>query len=173
MKKTKLPLAVIAGFIIFIVSAPVYANKESAASAIDVLNEKVKEAGKKGDLQTAIEAAENALEIAQREIGKDSMETARALNNVANLYMYAGHPVESESLYKQAILIETEHHDKDSLTVADSFYNLGMAYAVQKKYMEARKVLERALKIRSEKLGTDHADTLKIRDAIDEIWNES
>ncbi len=148
-------------------------KKEEAQKKIEVLNGKVKAAGEKGDLQEAITSAEEALQVANKEIGEKSIEAAKALNNVANLYMFAEHPLDAERLYKKAILIEAEHYDKNGAEIADSYYNLGIAYAVQKKFTEARKILDKAYKIRVEKLGRDHPETKKTRQTIDEIWAES
>lgn len=164
-------------FIIFIsilaAAVPAYAGKkDSAKKEIDALNQQIKEAGEKGDLQAAIEAAEKAFDIASDKFGKESKEAAKAMTNMANLYMFAHHAEDAERLYKNVILIESKIYSENDLNLADSFYNLAMAYAVQKKYDEARKMLDRTYKIRLQRLGEDHPDTQKIRKTIDEIWSE-
>ena len=154
-------------------SSPVYAGKkEDAKKQIEVLNQKMKEAGEKGDLQAAIDAAEQALEIASEHFGKESAETAKTMTNAANLYMYAHHAEDAERFYKNVILIESKIYSENDLNLADSFYSLAMAYAVQKKYPEARKMLDKAFKIRAKRLGENHPDTQKIRETIDKIWSE-
>ncbi len=160
-------------FLVFLfLSVPAYAGKKEVQKQIDALNEQLLKAATAGDLQTAIGKAEEALELARKEFSEEGLETAKAMNNVANLYMYAGHAGEAELLYKNAILIETGH-DPAGLALADSFSNLAMAYGMQKKYNEARKTLDRAYKIRMEKLGPDHPDTKKILTALDQIRAES
>lgn len=158
---------------IALVAVPLYAGQEDAAKQIDVLNQKIKEAGEKGDLQAAITAAEEALDKSAALYGEKSGEKAKALNNVANLYMYAEHAVDAERLYKEAILIEVDKFGTDSLEIGDSYFNLAMAYATQKKYDEAREMLKKTLSIRTEKLGAEHADTKKVHEVIKEIWNET
>lgn len=157
---------------LLVLSVPVYAGKKGEVKKqIDSLNREIAKAVNGGDLQTAIEKAEQALDLAKQGYGEDGLETAKAMNNVANLYMFAGHAPDAELLYKNAILIETGH-DPQSLTLADSFFNLAMAYATQKKYGEARKILDKAYKIRVEKLGAEHPETKKIPAVIDQIQAE-
>ena len=171
----KSKLLMTAGILILslvIFSVPSYAGKKEATKQLDVLNEKVKEAGKKGDLQAAIDAADQALALALKEFGEKSIETVKALNNVGNLYMYANHAEDAERLYKKAILIETDLHGREDLGVADSLFNLAMSYAVQKKFEEAGKTMNRVYKIRIEKLGESHPETKKAREALDNLWKE-
>lgn len=147
-------------------------DKGAARKQIHELHQKAEDASKQGDLQGAIDAAEHALDTATKTFGEKDRETANELTNVANLYMYAGHPAEAEALYKKAILIETKRLGKKDLAMADSFYNLSMAYAMQKKYADARILLKKAYKIRVDQLGENHPDTLKIRQAQEQIYTE-
>ncbi len=157
-----------------LLSSGAYANdKTEAKKQIHDLHKKVQEASEAGDLQAAIEAAEQAHEIASEAFGDKSREKSEELNNVANLYMFAGHPAEAAELYKNAILIETGQRKKKDLTLADYFYNLAMAYAMQKKYPDARIMLKKAYEIRVKQLGEDHPDTNKIRKAQEQIFTES
>jgi tetratricopeptide (TPR) repeat protein len=172
MKSIPWPLTV---FLVLLLSLslPAYAGKkDEARKQIETLNQKIKQAGEAGDLQAALEAAEQAYEIAERDLGKKSIETARAMNNMANLYMYADHAADAERIYKNAIIIETKEYGKEHPALADSYYNLAMAYAIQQKYKEASKMMDKAYKIRVEKLGPDHPDSQKIRTALKEIWGE-
>ena len=158
---------------LFIFSVPSYAGKkDETRKKLDALNEKIKEAGKKGDLQAAIDAADRALALSSKELGEESPETAKALNNVANLYMYADHAEDAERLYKKAILIESNLHGNKDIGVADSLFNLAMAYAIQKKFDEAGKTMDRVYKIRLGKLGESHPETKKAREALDNLWKE-
>lgn len=148
-------------------------KKEDAKKIIDALNQKVKAAGEKGDLQGAIDAAEEVLEVTTKAYGEKSLESARAMNNVANLYLYADHADNAERLYKNMILILIKRLNHKDLEIADAYYNLAMAYAVQKKFDPARKMLNDCYKIRAEKLGENHADTQKARKALDDIWSDT
>ena len=158
-----------------LVSSPAFASKKSdAKKEIENLNQKIKESGDKGDLQTAITAAEDALDAATKGFGENSLEAAKATMNVANLYMYADHAADAERLYKNAILIQMNKKvDPNGPEMADSYYNLAMAYAVQKKYDEGRDLLNKCYKIRAQRLGENHPDTQKARKALDDVWNEA
>lgn len=154
-------------------SAPAYAGKKDGADKeIEALNQKIKAAGEAGDLQAAIEAAEKAFETASGKFGKESRETAKTMTNLANLYMFAHHAEDAERFYKNVILIESKIYSENDLTLADSFYNLAMCYAAQKKYDESRRILDKAYRIRLQRLGEDHPGTVKIRKTIDAIWAE-
>ncbi len=174
MKYSLLKIAPVCLLVFCFFANPVQANeKTEAKKKIHAFHQKAKEASNAGDLQAAIDAAEQALGIALETFGDKSRETAEETNNVANLYMFAGFPAEAEALYKKAILIESKHLGKKDLALADSFYNLAMAYAMQKKYQDARIMLKKAYEIRVRKLGENHPDTLEIRQAQEQIYTES
>ncbi len=170
MKTQRLKIGTIVLLLIFAAGVPAYANKkDDAKKKIDSLNQQIKSFGEKGDLQSAISSAEEAAKVAREEVGADSVEYAKTLNNVANLYMYAEHPIAAERLYKDAILIETAHYDPNGLELADSYYNLALAYAVQNKFSEALKMMNRVHKIRTDKLGADHPNTQKAREMLTDL----
>ena len=148
-------------------------GKGEAKKKIDALNKQVSEAANKGDLQAAITAAEEVFDVSVKTFGEKSLETSRAMNNMANLYMYAGNAADAERMYKNAILIEVTEKGKDSTEVSDSYYNLGMAYAMQEKFDEARQVMNLSLLIRQGKLGASHPDTVKAQKMLDELWQRS
>ncbi len=148
-------------------------KKKEVQKQIDALNHTVQEAANKGELQKAITAAEDVLDLAKKEFGDSSIEAAKAMNNVANLYLFIGHPTDAERLYKDSIILEVTKYGNDNVEIADSLYNLGMAYAMQKKYGEALKMVDRVLKIRKEKLGANHPETLKAQEMATTLWKES
>lgn len=158
---------------LFLFSESALASKKEALKQIETLNHQIQQAGEKGDLQAAITAAEEVLAISQKTFGEQAPEAAKALNNVANLYLYSDNALQAERLYKEAILIEADKYGKDSKELADSYYNLAMAYAVQKKYEEGRQMLTKSHQIRLKNFGEDHPDTKKAREALDQIWSET
>ena len=147
------------------------ASKE-AVKKTEEFNKKIKSLADAGDLQKSIETAEEALAFSVKEFGDKSLETAHALNNVANLYMFSGNPANAERLYKESILILTNKKDKEGLEAADYYYNLGMAYAMQKKYDEASKILNQCLQIRAKELGNKNAETQKVQKVLADVWEE-
>ncbi len=144
-------------------------SKAEAREKIKALNQKVIEAGKANDLQAAIVAAEDALSVASLAFGDDDPETAKALNNVANLYLFSEHPKEALELYKKALEIDNKKSGKKSIEAADTSYNMAMAYGMLAKFDDARASMKRTIEIRREKLGATHPDTLKAEQMLNEI----
>ena len=91
------------------------------------------------------------------------------MNNLANLYLYLKRAAEAERIYKEAILIDIEKLDKDGAEMAAIYFNLGVAYAMQKKYNAAINILNRALTIRLIKLGPDAPATKNVQQMIAEL----
>lgn len=159
---------------LFLCTAPLYAGKKGdAKKQIETMNQKMKAAADKGNLQEAIEAAEKAFDAAVEGYGAESMEAGKAMNNMANLYMFANHAEDAERLYKKSIIIGIKNLEANSPELADSYYNLAMAYAVQKKYDEAREMMDKVYKMRTERLGPNHPDTQKAQKTLDELWKAS
>lgn len=144
-------------------------DHSDAAAKIRALNDQIMAANGKGDLSGALLAAEKAFELSKTEYGTSSKEAADTMNNLANLYLYANRAAAAEQLYKQAILIDIEKMDKKGTEMADIYFNLGVAYAIQKKYMDAINILNKALVIRREKLGADNVATKKVEAMVEEL----
>lgn len=170
MKSLKAFLAF--ALLISFTASPAFAeSKKEAKKKIETLNADIKKAADTGDLQKGIDAAEEAFEISARVFGEDSMEAANAMVNLANLYMYAEDPAGAENLLKKAIL-NMSQTDMKSTDVADAYFNLAMSYAMQTKYDEARKSMNLALQIRTEKLGEEHEQTQKARRMFEQLMRE-
>jgi tetratricopeptide (TPR) repeat protein len=134
-----------------------------------MLNKQIIEADEKQDLPAAIQAAEEAVRVAQKEIGPQSLKTADAMNNLANLYLLAERAPEAQRLYQAAILIDMEKMDAKSVAMADIYYNLGVAYAMQKKYKPATDILRKARDIYLEKQGPDAEAAKRADEMITEL----
>lgn len=158
-------------FVFYLVfSSAVYADgKKEAAKKIDELNHKMMDAAKQHDLQTAITDSEDALSTARLFFGEDSLEAAKAMNNTANLYMYAGHAPDAAELYQKSLEITIKKAGPESTETADSYFNLAMCYASQNKFDDARAALNKAVEIRKKKLGETHPDTQKAEKMLEEI----
>ncbi len=171
MKRKILGIFILA-LLVFMTPSVFAKNKKEASKKIEELNLKIKSFSDAGDLQKAIEAAEEAVAFSVKEFGPESLETGHAINNTANLYLFSGNPVNAERLYKEAILILVNKKEKDGLEAADYYYNLGMAYAMQSKYDEASKMLNECLQIRVKKLGNKNPETQKVQKTLGEIWEQ-
>lgn len=173
--KTKTPkcfLLFLLSLLCFLVlqAGPSFAKDHSAAAeTIRGLNKQIAEANEKQDLPGALRAAEEAVQVAKAEFGATSVEVADAMNNLANLYLFADRAVAAEQLFKQIILIYLEKKDKKGTEMADLYVNLGIAYAAQKQYSAALKVLNKALIIRREKLGPDDIATKKVEEMMEDF----
>ncbi len=136
---------------------------------IQALNDQIVAANEKRDLPAALKAAAEAVRVAKTEIGPESLAAADTMNNQANLFLYLKRAAEAEQLYKQAIVIYLEKTDKDGAEMASHYFNLGVAYAMQKKYSAALNVLNKALIIRLKKLGPDSPETKNVDQMIAEL----
>ncbi|MEI7751427.1 MAG: tetratricopeptide repeat protein [Candidatus Omnitrophota bacterium] len=151
-------------------TGPVYAkNRSTAARTIRDLNMEIADANGRQDLPGALQAADKAVHVAKKEFGGKSQEAGDAMNNLANLYLFADRAAEAEQLLKQVVLISLKKKDKKGTEMADLYVNLGIAYAAQKKYSDALKILNNALVIRREKLGPDNIATKKVEEMMDDF----
>lgn len=141
----------------------------SSNEKLRMLSDQIIEADEKQDLPAAIQAAEEAVRVAQKEIGSQSLKTADAMNNLANLYLLADRAPEAQRLYQAAILIDLEKMDAKSVAMADIYYNLGVAYAMQKKYKAATDILRKARDIYLEKQGPEGESAKKMDEMITEL----
>jgi tetratricopeptide (TPR) repeat protein len=91
------------------------------------------------------------------------------MNNLANLYLYLKRAAEAEQIYKQAVLIDLVKLDREGVEMAAIYFNLGVAYAMQKKYTDAINILNKALNIRLKKLGRDDPATKNVEQMIAEL----
>jgi tetratricopeptide (TPR) repeat protein len=144
-------------------------DKQEAEKQIKVLNRKIIEANEQNNLQDAIEAAEDALTVARLGFGEESVEAAKAMNNVGNLYMFSRHPQEASELYKAALEIERKKVGEKSVEAADTLNNLAVAYAMQGKFDDARASLKEVIDIRAKKLGKDNPETIKAGEMLAEL----
>jgi len=163
-------LALSALFCFAVFTRSALAKDHSAGAAkIQALNDQIVAANEKRDLPAALHAAEEAVQVAKTEYGQNSLQAADTMNNLANLYLYWKRSAEAEQLYKRAILIDLEKLDKESVEMAAIYFNLGVAYAMQKKYTAAIDILNKALNIRLKKLGRDDPATKNIEQMIAEL----
>ena len=165
-----LPLLLSFLFCLVVQAEPAFAKDHSAGAAkIQALNDQIVAANEARDLPTALRAAEEAVRVAKEEFGKNSLEAADTMNNLANLYLYLQRAAEAEQIYKQAILIDLEKLDKEGTEIAAIYFNLGVAYAIQKKYAAAIDILTKSFNIRLKKLGPDNEATKNVEQMIAEM----
>jgi tetratricopeptide (TPR) repeat protein len=101
----------------------------------------------------AIQAYEKAIALQTEE---DSVELAKNLNNLANLYRVQGRYGEAEPLYVRSLSIREQQLGTNHPSVALSLNNLANLYNAQGRYSEAEPLYVRSLSIREQQLGTNH-----------------
>ena len=172
MKKSRYGFLLLLGILFLLVTQmglAFAADQKAAAAKIQALNDQIVAANEARDLPTALRAAQEAVQVAKAGYGKNSLPAADTMNNLANLYLYLKRAKEAEQLYRQAILIDLQKLDKEGTEIAAIYFNLGVAYAMQKKYSAAIDVLNRALTIRLKKLGPDNVETKHVEQMIEEL----
>lgn len=172
MKRCRRILPLLFGLVICLAvqSASAFAkDRKEGEAKIRALNEKIVAANEARDLPAALQAAEEAVRVAKAEFGEKSLEAADTINNLASLYLHLKRSAEAERLYQQSILIYLDKTDKEGAEMASSFMNLGVAYAMQKKYTKAIDILNRALTIRLKKLGPDDEATKNTEQMIADL----
>jgi len=100
-----------------------------------------------GDTESAIRTAEAALKRAKTEFGPSHLNTAKSMNNLANLYFSAGRLDEAGWMYEDALAVEERELGRESPSVADTLYNFSMLLFFMKEKAKARLQLERSLEI--------------------------
>ena len=100
----------------------------------DTLNQEVLRLYRAGQYERAIIVAQEALKVAEDNVGPNHLDVATSLNNLAELYKTQGHYAKAEPLYKRALSIEEKalgpdhpsvaHPEQSRRTVATSLNNL-------------------------------------------------
>ena len=108
-----------------------------------------------GEYQRAEEWLEHLLAIREQE-GKEDIELALALNDLAAVYYYQSRYEEAESLCKRSLEIREKKLGKDHPDVATALNNLAELYKSQGRYEEAEPLYQRALAIFKAKFPSGH-----------------
>jgi tetratricopeptide (TPR) repeat protein len=112
-----------------------------------------------GRWDEAFPLRKDILEKVGAESGKEGLEYATALNNLATIYENTGRYVEAEPLYEEALSIHRRVLGADYPATGDSLNNLALLYLAQERFGEAAPLLEEAISIHRLVLGPDHPGT--------------
>ena len=120
----------------------------------------------------ALPLLELALEMQEKILGPEHLDTATALNNLAGLLRDQGKHAEAESLLLRALgicekILGTEHPNTTS-----SLHNLAGLLRDQGKHAEAEPLYRRALAIREKILGAEHIDVASSLNGLAALFNE-
>lgn len=133
-------------------------DPESAASLAKAaaLDAQVVELYGKGRYAEATPLAREVLALRERSLGKEHLEVASALQNLAELERAQGALAQAHRLLLRAVAIHDRALEPDPLGLAGVLNNLGALLLQEGAYGEARLILERALSIRERALA--HVD---------------
>lgn len=111
------------------------------------------------DFAQATQLAEHAAEIRRRILGKQHVDTAESLNNLAVMYQRMGDYAKAEPLYRQALETEKKLLGEQHPSTAETIHNLASLYKEMGRYAEAETYYREAFAIRKRLLGDQDAAT--------------
>jgi len=100
-----------------------------------------------------------ALSICEVHARGESLETAKVLDALTNLYWHQGKYEQAEQLCQRARLVRERQLGSEHLETATSLNNLAILYQLQGKYEQAEPLCQRVLEIRGKQLGEGHPNT--------------
>ena len=99
-------------------------------------------------------------------LGERSLDVAKAYNNMATIQEERGHHSVALALHKLEIKLSEA---PESLTVADSLYNMSMLYEKMQLHSEALDACERSLALAVTCGGRHHPSAVEARDLLHEL----
>jgi serine/threonine protein kinase/tetratricopeptide (TPR) repeat protein len=99
-----------------------------------------------------------ALAMRRKLLGKEHVDVAESLNNLAVVFERQGKPVEAEPMHREALAMQRKLLGNEHPAVADSLDNLANALYRQGKLTEAEATHREALAMRRKLFGNEHPD---------------
>lgn len=121
---------------------------------------------REGKFDDAAVAAKRALEIWEKERGKESPQVASSLLNLAEIYSAKKNYWEAESHYRRALKVEEKRLGEDSPEICRLLIKLGWMQHVNSQTIEAEGSFKRAIAIVEKHRGADHSD---VADALSSL----
>ena len=146
------------GMVALLMLTAMPAFSQGTGNEWEVLNQELMALYKKGEYDRAVIIAKKALEVAEKNHGKDHPVVATSLNTLAMLYYSQGQYAQAEPLYKRSLAIREKALGPDHPDVATSLNNLATLYHLQGRYAKAEPLFKRSLAITEKALGPDHPD---------------
>lgn len=147
-------------------------GEPTAEDLVDGLNRITVHLLQTGQYTQAETHAQEALALAERDLGEKHQDTLAALNNLALLYHTKGHYSEAEPLYLQALESSERILGQDHPQTLTNLKNLAALYKNQGRYGEAEPLYLRALEARERTLGQDHPDTLSSINGLASLYQD-
>lgn len=110
-----------------------------------------------------------AVGIAEKSLGSGNVQTAHLLRALGDALHLQGQSAEAETIYKRNLAVAERLTAQGGRLVGYSLYSLGTLYLAERRFGEAKKMLEDA-HLRAEKsLGPEHPGTLRSLRALAEL----
>ncbi len=129
-------------------------NASAQATGWEQLSQQALQLYHGGQLEPALVAADQALQLAERS-GAEDLSVAGCLNNLAALHTYLGDYPRAEALHARAQQLREQTLDEEHPQLAITLNNLAAAHLYQRHIPQAEALLQRALQI-LEETGRDH-----------------
>ena len=110
-------------------------------------------------LNEALPLAKQALQLLEKEFGREHPEIVGALTNLALIYMEQREFLKAEPLYQRVLKIYEKNYGPDDLKVTVTLINLGWVRYVLGANTEAEHLFRRAVSINEKVLGPEHKET--------------
>ena len=114
----------------------------------DTLNQEARRLYRAGKYKRAIIVAQDALKVAEDNVGPDHPAVATSLNTLALIHKAQGHYAKAEPLYKRSLSIREKTLGPYHPDVATGLNNLAVLYYTQGHYAKAEPLYKRSLSIR-------------------------
>lgn len=122
------------------------------------------------DISKSLEAFNKSLELVERAYGQEHPDVATAYHNIGYIYNAQGNYEKALQYLKTALTIRLKvHHGENHHHIASSYHVIGNVYFDLGNYEKALEYYNQALPIRENALGSDHPDTIKLKDKINEV----
>lgn len=156
-------LSAISGLAIFLVVASFAQPTTNEPNSIAVeeaksLNAQVVKLYREGKYDEAIPPAKRALEIWEKERGKESQQAATSLLNLAEIYRGKKSYTEAESFYRKVLKIEEKRLGENGPELCRLLINLGWMQHVNAHTADAESSFKRAITIKEKDRGVDHPE---------------
>ena len=141
----KIKITAITTLLLLIAATVIHAQNDNRER--DTFSQEAAEPDQQGTYEKAVTTAQNAIEMAEANLGPDHPYVAITLKNLADLYSKHGDYAKAEPLYKRSLIIWEKALGPNHPYVANCLHNLSQLYHAMGKDKEASEVDEKAARI--------------------------
>lgn len=136
------------------------------------LSDKSRSLIKAGQYEDALPVAKHALEIREKGVGGDHLETADSLTDLAEVYRGIPRYPLAVPLLRRALEIREKVQGPEHQETAESLYKLARIYRLTGMFAQALPLAQRSLDIREKLFGHDHPDTASSLSLLGMIYSQ-